>query len=162
MDGSTTWTAASGRPACEAGAVRGADGLEQLDHGAGPAVGHDQRQRALVLRSDVDEVDLHAVVLGRELWTRVEPLRPAPEVVVARPVVRECLQRRQLDALRPVVDELLARPAGRPDATAQVVDLLLRYLDAKSPDLGGGVDAGAHAARTAARPGAVGGLLLAG
>ncbi len=36
-----------------AAAVRGrvgqrADGVEQLDHGAGPAVGNDQRQRVLV------------------------------------------------------------------------------------------------------------------
>ena len=53
-------------------AVRGrvgqrADGLQQLDDRAGPAMGHDQRQRALVCRRDVDEVDLHAVDLGREL-----------------------------------------------------------------------------------------------
>ena len=55
-----------------AAAVRGrvgqrADGVEQLDDGAGPAVGHDQRQRVLVRRLDVDEVDVHAVDLGREL-----------------------------------------------------------------------------------------------
>ena len=51
----------------------GADGLEQLDHRARPAVGHDQRQRVLVLRLDVDEVDLDPVDLGRELRKRVEP-----------------------------------------------------------------------------------------
>ena len=55
-----------------AAAVRGrvrqrADGVEHLDDGAGPAVGHDQRQRVLVRRPDVDEVDVHAVDLGREL-----------------------------------------------------------------------------------------------
>src|SRR3712207_135567 len=53
-------------------AVRGrvgerADGLEQLDDRAGPAVGHDQRQRILMPRPDVDEVDLDPVDLGREL-----------------------------------------------------------------------------------------------
>ena len=55
-----------------AAAVRGrvgqrADRVEQLDHGAGPAVGHDQRQRVRVRRLDVDEVDVHAVDLGHEL-----------------------------------------------------------------------------------------------
>ena len=39
----------------------GADGLEELDDRAGPAVGHDQRQRVLVRRPDVDEVDLDPV-----------------------------------------------------------------------------------------------------
>ena len=44
-----------------------ADRLEQLDDRARPAVGHDQRQRVVVLRLDVDEVDLDPVDLGREL-----------------------------------------------------------------------------------------------
>ena len=61
-----------------AAAVRGrvgerADGLEQLDDRAGPAVGHDQRQRVLVRRPHVDEVDLDPVDLGRELRQRVQP-----------------------------------------------------------------------------------------
>ena len=49
-----------------------ADGLEQLDDRAGPAVGHDQRHGVLVLRAHVDEVDLDPVDLGRELRQRVE------------------------------------------------------------------------------------------
>jgi hypothetical protein len=53
-------------------AVRGrvgerADDLEQFDDRAGPAVRDDQRQRVLVRRLDVDEVDVHPVDLGREL-----------------------------------------------------------------------------------------------
>jgi hypothetical protein len=44
-----------------------ADGLEQLDDRAGPTMRHDQRQRVLMLRPDVDEVDLDPVDLGREL-----------------------------------------------------------------------------------------------
>jgi hypothetical protein len=45
----------------------GADRLEQLDDRARPAVRHDQRQRVLVLRLHVDEVDVDAVDLGDEL-----------------------------------------------------------------------------------------------
>ena len=53
-------------------AVRGrvgerADGLEQLDDRARPAMRHDQRQRVFVLGAHVDEVDVEPVDLGREL-----------------------------------------------------------------------------------------------
>ena len=106
-----------------------ADGLQQLDDRAGPAVGHDQRQRILMPRPDVDEVDLDPVDLGHELRQRVQSrLAPAP-VVVAHPVVRERLQRRQLHALRPICDELFGGPARRGDAAAQLSELLLRNVD---------------------------------
>ena len=120
-------------------AVRGrvgqrADGLQQLDDRAGPAVRHDQRQRVLVPRPDVDEVDLDPVDLGRELRQRVQPrLAPAP-VVLGRPVAGERLQRRQLHALRPVGDELLGGPARRLDPAAQLSELLLRNLDLERAD----------------------------
>jgi hypothetical protein len=57
---------------CRAAAVGGRvgerpDRLEHLDHGARPAVGDDDRQRVLVPRLDVDEVDVHAVDLRLEL-----------------------------------------------------------------------------------------------
>ena len=97
-----------------------ADGVEQLDDGAGPAVRHDQRQRVLLLGLDVDEVDVHAVDLGRELRQRVQLRLGLTPVVVARPVASQRLQRRQLHALRPVVDELLAGPASRRDAPTQI------------------------------------------
>src|ERR671936_475120 len=95
-------------------AVRGrvgewADGFEQLDNRAGPAVRHDQRQRVLVLGAHVDEVDVHPVDLGRELRQRVEsPLDPA-KVVVLYPVAVE------------------------------VVDLLVRDIDAEGADTRGRV-----------------------
>jgi hypothetical protein len=55
-----------------ASAVRGrigerADDLKQLEDRAGPPVGDDQRQRVLVRRPDMDEVDVEAVDLGLEL-----------------------------------------------------------------------------------------------
>jgi hypothetical protein len=84
---------------------------------------------------------LDTVDLGGELRQCVQALLDAPEVVVARPVVREGLERRQLDALRAIIDELLARPARRGDAPAEVVDLVLRNVDA---EVGGGLDGGAH------------------
>ena len=44
-----------------------ADGLEQLDHRAGPAVRDDQRQGVRMPRAHVDEVNVEAVDLGDEL-----------------------------------------------------------------------------------------------
>jgi hypothetical protein len=82
---------------------------------------HDQRQRVLVRRPDVDEMDLDPVDLGRELGERVELRLGLAPVVVSRPVARELLQRRQLHALRPICDELLAGPPRRGDPAAEVV-----------------------------------------
>jgi hypothetical protein len=121
-----------------------ADGVEQLDDRAGPAVGHDQRQRVLVPRPDVDEADVHPVDLRRELRERVQPrLGPAP-VVLGLPVPCELPQRRELHALRSIRDQLRGGPARRGDAPAQIDDLLLRNLDLERPNLGRGVDGGAH------------------
>src|SRR6476620_7785612 len=121
-----------------------ADGVDQLDHGAGPAVGHDQRQRVLVLGPDVDEVDLHAVDLGDELRQRVQPRLDAPKVVVGRPVARQLLNRRQLHALRPISDKFLAGPARRRNPSTQVVQGLTRNLNLKGMDVYAGVDRATH------------------
>ena len=121
-----------------------ADDLEQLDHRAGPAVRHEQRQRILVTRLDVDEVDLDPVDLGRELWQGIElRLGPAP-VVVGLPVTRELLKRRQLHALRPISNKLPGGQTPRGDPAAQLGELLLGDIDVEGTDLGGGLDGTAH------------------
>ena len=127
------------------GRVRqGPDGVDQLDHGTGPAVGHDQRQRVLVRRTHMDEVDVDAVDLGRELRQRVQLGLGFAPVVVVRPVARERLHGGELDALRAVVDELLARPAHGGDAPTQVVEVVLGNVDLERADLGGGIDGARH------------------
>src|SRR5205823_1366047 len=65
-------------------------------------------------------------------------------VVLRGPVAREFLQGRQLDALRAIWNELPARPARRSDASAQVVQLLLRNVELEGPDFGAALDAGTH------------------
>ena len=111
-----------------------ADDPEQLDHRAGPAVGDDQRQRVLVPRPDVDEVDVHPVDVGLELRQAVQfRLAPAP-VVVGRPVARQLLQHRLLHALRSVGDQLLAGPGRRGDAAAKAGDRFLGHIDRERPD----------------------------
>ena len=110
-----------GAPAVRGRVGQRADGLEQLDDGAGPAVGHDQRQRVLVLRAHVDEVDLDPVDLGLELRQRVQLRLACAPVVLRLPEAGERLGRRQLDALRPIVDELPGGPARRGDALTEVL-----------------------------------------
>ena len=92
----------------------------------------------------MDEVDLDPVDLGRELRKRVQPRLDPTEVVVGRPVARELLERRLLDALRSVRDELVGGPAHRRDAPTQVVDLLLWDLDVERANVGRGRDGDAH------------------
>ena len=97
-------------------AVRGrvgerADDVQHLDDRARPAVRDDHRQRVLVRRPDVDEVDVEAVDLGQELREGVQPRLEPAEVVVVAPVAGELLHRRQLHALRRVGDGLLLGPA---------------------------------------------------
>jgi hypothetical protein len=95
---------------------------------------HDQRQRILMPRPHVDEVDVHPVDLGHKLRHRVELGFGLAPVVLFRPVARERLHRRQLDALRPIGDQLPRGPARRTEANAQRSQLLLRDLDPKRAD----------------------------
>ena len=133
-----------------AAAVRGrvgqrADDLQQLDDRARPAVRHDQRQRVLVRRPHVDEVDVDPVDLGRELRQRVQPRLARAPVVVGRPVAGELLDRRQLHALRAIGDQLPGGQACRGDAAAELGELLLRDVDLERADRGRvGLGAGAR------------------
>ena len=105
------------------------DDLQLLDDRAGPAVRDDQRERVLVARADVDEVDVEPVDLGQEVRQGVQ-LRLAPSpVVVGRPVARELLHGRERHALRVVVDRLALGPPGRLDAPAQLGELRLVEAD---------------------------------
>ena len=108
-----------------------ADDLEHLDHRARPSVGDDQRQRILVRRLHVDEVDVLAVDLRLELRQRVQLLLAPAPVIAGHPVAGQLLDRRQLHALRAVGDQLLGRQPRRGDAPAQVLQRLVRKLDAK-------------------------------
>jgi hypothetical protein len=91
---------------------------------------HDQRQRVLMPGPDEDEVDLHPVDRGRELWQRVQSCLELAPVVLGRPVAGELTHRRQLHALRPILDKLLGRQAGRHDAPAEVGECLFRNVGA--------------------------------
>ena len=110
------------------------DDLQLLDDRAGPSVRDDHRQRVRMLRTHVNEMDVHPVDLGHELRQGVELRLALAPVVVRRPVVRELLHRRQLDALRLVRDGFLLGPARGGDAAIQVGERLVREVNVKGAD----------------------------
>src|SRR5262245_29125971 len=92
------------------------DDLEHLDDRAWPAVRDDQRHGVRVRRLHVDEVDVESVDLSLELWQRVQLRLALAPIMLGRPIARQLLQHRLLDALRSVSDKLLVGPARPGDA----------------------------------------------
>ena len=123
-------------PAVRGGVGQRLDDLQLLDDRAGPPVRDDQRQRVLVLRANVNEVDVEPIDLGDEVRQGVQLRLALAPVVVGRPVARELLHHREPHALRVVADRLALGPPGRVDAPPQVGELLLRKTDLKRPDSG--------------------------
>ena len=110
------------------------DDLQLLDDRAGPSVQDDERQRVVMLRADVDEMDVQPVDLGDEVRQSLQPRLALAPVVLCRPVARERLHRRQPRALRLIFDGLLLGPARRRDAAAEVDEFLLGNVDVEGAD----------------------------
>jgi len=120
------------------------DDLELLDDRAGPPVRDDERQRAVMLRADMDDVDVDPIDLGDELRKGLQSrLHPAP-VVVRRPMASEFPHRRELHTLRPIRDGLAFRPPRGRDTPPQLGKLLVGDADLEGADLGAGLDSAAH------------------
>ena len=90
-------------PPCAVGLISGSTIFSCCEDRAGPAVRDDERQRVLVLRADVDEMDVQPIDLGDELRQRVQPRLDLAPVVFRRPVAREL-----------PASSRAARPANRP------------------------------------------------
>src|SRR5262249_39001202 len=112
----------------------GANDVEHLNDGAGPAMRDDERQRILVRRPDVDEVDVEAVNFGNELRESVQPRLEPPEVVVGGPIPRDFPHGGQLHALRLVWNSLLLGPARGRYPRTQRLEFSLGDLDREWPD----------------------------
>ena len=70
------------------------DDLQLLDDRAGPPVRDDERQRMLMLRANVDEVNVEPIDLGHEFRQGVQSRLDLAPVVLRRPIVGERLSRR--------------------------------------------------------------------
>jgi hypothetical protein len=86
---------------------------------------NDQRERVLVLRTHVDEVDIEPVDGGDELRQPIQLRFRFPPVVLRRPIARELLHRPELDALRCIRDRFALRPLGRRYPSPQVGEILI-------------------------------------
>ena len=82
------------------GIGQGTDDLQLLDDRAGPAVGDDERQRILIFRTNMDEMNVETIDVGHELWQGGEPRFDLPPVVIRLPIARELAHCRELHALR--------------------------------------------------------------
>ena len=91
----------------------------------------DERQRVLVFRTNVNEVDVQPINLGHEIRQGVQSRLDLAPVVLGRPIAREFLHRRELGALRLIGDRLPVRPAGRAYASAQFGQFGVREIHAK-------------------------------
>jgi hypothetical protein len=78
------------------------DNLQLFDDRAGPAVRDDERQCIVMLRTDVDEMNVEPIDLGDELRQGVQPGLALAPVVLGRPVPCDGLNRGELHALRGV------------------------------------------------------------
>jgi len=110
--------------------------FELLDDRARPAMRDDERQRILVLRADVDEMNVESVDLRDELRIRVQLRLALSPVVLHRPIASKRLRRRQLNALRRVRDRLVFGPFRRFDAPTQIGELVVCELHPKRTNVG--------------------------
>ena len=107
------------------------DDIEELDDGSRPAVGDDQRQGVRVAALLVNEVDVDPVDRRREVGKAVDPGLLPPPVELVQPVRAQLLHVVEVGAVTPpaVVGHLV--PGIVPDPPADVVEGLVRNLDAE-------------------------------
>ena len=135
-DGITTSNASSARPPVLRGIRERTNELDLLEHRPRPPVRDNQRHGIRVPRTHVDEVDVDAVNVRRELRQGIELCFGLAPVVVRAPITNEFLELRQLHALPLIRRGLLVRPARRLEAAAEVRQVSIGHADAERHHLG--------------------------
>ena len=120
------------------------DDLQLFDDGAGPPVVDDERQRVVMFRTDMNEVDVDPIDCGGELRESVELRLALAPVVVRHPVTGEPLNHRERHALGLICDSLLLGPIRSRDTSTEVIQSLIRDVDAEGMDLAGGLGGATH------------------
>ena len=121
-------------PAMGRGIGERTDGLQEFEDRAGPAMGHDQRHRVRMTRTDVSELDVEPVDLGDELRQGIQLRLGLAPVVIRSPIADERLDLVQLHALGLIGDSLPVGPTGGRDAATEVDQRLLGHVDAEGTD----------------------------
>jgi hypothetical protein len=67
------------------------DNLQVPNDRAWPSVRDDERQRILVFRTHMNEMNVQSIDLGEELRQRVKPRLDLAPIVIIPPIFRECL-----------------------------------------------------------------------
>src|SRR5262249_19876135 len=111
--------------------------LELLDDRPRPSVRDDDRQRVLVPRTNVDEMNVETVDLGDEVRHCIEPRLGLAPVVLRAPVTGELLDGRERHALREIRDGFALGQARRTNTPAKILEVGLRKVDAEGTDAGG-------------------------
>ena len=107
------------------------DHFVELRHGAGPAVGDEQRLGVRMGAGAVNEMDVQALDARGELRKAVEVRLAGAPVVVVQPIGAEVLRVGQRQALAPVVRRFGLRPARGGQAALEVVQLRIGDVDAE-------------------------------
>jgi len=107
------------------------DDLRELDKRTRPAMRDDERQRVLVLGTNVNEVNVQPIDLGDELRQRVQSRLHLAPVVFRPPITREGLNGCELYALRRIRNQFPFRPLGGVDAPAQFGEFRFRNIHMK-------------------------------
>ena len=124
---------------CRASAVGGRigeriDDLQLLDDRAGPAVRDDDRQRILMFRTNVNEMNVQPIDLGDELRQSVQFRLAFAPIVIRRPMAREFLNHGERHALGIIRDRFPFRPPCRIYALAQFGEFGFRNIDFELAD----------------------------
>ncbi len=104
------------------------DNLHLFADRARPSVRDDQRQRILMLRANVNEMNVEPIDLGQELRQGVQFGFDLAPVIICRPIARQCLHRGELYSLRRICNRFSFRPFRRIDAPAQFGQFGFRYV----------------------------------
>ena len=108
---------------------KGIDDLQLLDDRARPSMRDDERQRILMFRTNVDEMNVQPVDLRGELRQGVQFSLDLAPIVIGGPIACELLNHCKLHALRLICDGLPFGPLRRGDAPAEINQCRLWNVD---------------------------------
>ena len=111
------------------------DERKQLDEGAGPAMGQDQRDAVSVFRPYMNEVNADAVELGLELIGRVQCALLRAPVKFVGPIRKQASQVIKIGPLFPGRAWCRIRPARVADALSKVRQSLCVDVDRERSDM---------------------------
>src|SRR5258706_13585616 len=118
------------RPSAVGGGIaERADDLHELHDRSRPSVRENDRQRVLMRRAHVNEMNTKPIDLGPVLREGVDASLTAAPVILVAPVRNERLGLLKGDALRPVADGFALRPSRGGEPALKIVQRCLRYTD---------------------------------